>query len=126
MQKFICSRCKEEMENAKLSIHNNGFGIESNQPQKPKSRGEELDELFEASIAQAVEGIGKRWPELKKDPITKRDEDSGIRYQAYKDLIRAIVTGIGGIEFFTQLLYIPKKLADNNTKWNVGWVHYRH
>ncbi len=76
----------------------------------PKSRGQELDELFEASLAQAVEGIGIRWPELKKDPITKKDEDSGIRYLAYKDLIRAIVTGIGGIEFFNELLYIPIKL----------------
>ncbi len=80
----------------------------------PKSRGEELDELFEASIAQAVEGIGKRWPELKYDFIEGRraesDYFSGVKYMAYKELIRAIVTGIGGIEFFNQLLYIPKKL----------------
>ncbi len=67
-----------------------------------RTRGQELDELFEASIAQAVEGIGKRWPELKKD--------SGIRYEAYKDLIRKAATSINGISFLVEILEIPNQL----------------
>ncbi len=100
----------------------------------PKSRGEELDELFEASIAQAVEGIGKRWPELaqKEYPCNtcsirkhcgnreiheceklRNYQQSGSRYLAYKDLIRKVVTSVNGIEFMLQIFEIPNQLYHN-------------